>query len=103
MSDRKDHKNRLDHGAMFPFDALDSWWRNFQKEPAPAAKDWAHAAARGVIADLEDRHTIKHGFEHVDESVRTEIVDSLASIIRLAEATRSAGLGATPSGSETDS
>jgi hypothetical protein len=38
-----------------------------------------------VIADLQDRHTIKHGFEHVDEETRIEIVKALADIIRAAK------------------
>ncbi len=43
----------LEHGAMFPYDASDEWNEKDEREPLPA-KDWAHAAARGVIADLCD-------------------------------------------------
>lgn len=75
----------LKHGNEFPYDAPDDWgsgdWEARDRLPP---KDWAHAAARGVIADLSDRHTIKRGFEGVDEWVRVEIVEALASIIRLA-------------------
>ncbi len=76
---------RLDMGAKYPFDATDSWWDldDAEDHPLPAI-DWAHAAARGVISDLMDRHTIKHGFNNVDEAVREEIIRSIAEIIRLA-------------------
>jgi hypothetical protein len=63
----------LKHGQEFPYD-----------ESAGPSKDWAHAAARGVIADLADRRGIKNGFYDVDEDIREEIVASLAEIIRLA-------------------
>lgn len=46
--------------------------------------DWAVKAARGVIADLQDRRGTKKIFEKVDEDIRSEIVASLAEIIRLA-------------------
>lgn len=76
-------KHTLEHGAEFPYDADDKWWRGNGKNPPPA-KDWAVSAARGVLADLNDRRGIKHGFEGVGEDVRAEIVESLAEIIRLA-------------------
>ena len=76
-------KHRLDHGAEFPYDADDKWWNGDGTNP-PQAKDWAHAAARGILADLNDRRDIKRGFERIDEDVRAEIVESLAEIIRLA-------------------
>ncbi len=76
-------KHRLEHGAKFPYDADDKWWNGGGENPPPA-KDWAHAAARGVLADLNDRGGIKHGFNEIDEDVRAEIVESLAEIIRRA-------------------
>lgn len=75
---------RLKHGADYPFDAPDNWWRKSKHPKPPPADDWAHAAARGVIADLQDRGGIKYGFIDVDEDTRQEIVRSLADIIRLA-------------------
>lgn len=73
----------LKHGADFPFDAPDSWWRSENNiTPAPAAKDWAHAAARGILADLGDRRGIKHELDALDEDIRIELVGSLADIIR---------------------
>lgn len=70
----------LGHGARFPYDAPDGC----ETHSLPPPADWAHAAARGVLADLRDRRDIKRGFERVDEDVRKEIVESLAAIIRLA-------------------
>ncbi len=72
----------VDHGNKFPYDASDAWMDSDDDPPPPS--DWAHSAARGVIADLTDRRNIKYGFEEVDEEVRAEIVASLAAIIRAA-------------------
>lgn len=68
-------------GARYPYDAPDAWWDADLRGPCPA-KDWAHAAARGVIDDLCDRNGIKNQFNQVDQDVRVEIVSSLATIIR---------------------
>ena len=65
----------LDHGRMFPYD-----------NPIGLAVDWAHTAARGVMANLQDRRGIKQGFSDIDEDIRIEIVQSLAEVIRLAYA-----------------
>jgi len=73
----------LNHGGNFPYDAPDKWWDGTGENP-PAPDDWAHAAARGVAADLQGRGGIKHGFDNIDEDIRTEIISSLAAIIRLA-------------------
>jgi hypothetical protein len=80
-------KEMLDHGNRFPFDAPDAWWQGHTKE-FPPAKDWSHAAARGVLADLKDRRGMIWGLSNIDEEVREEIVDSLAEIIREASAAR---------------
>ena len=74
-------KHTLTRGTNYPYDAPDDW--TFDDGPLPAS-DWAHVAARGVIADLCDRGGIKHGFNNIDEEIRVEIVSSLASIIRAA-------------------
>ncbi len=87
MSDPFDNaEHRLNSGALFPYDAPDAWWSSDAADP-PAAVDWAHAAARGILADLNDRHTIKHGFRDIDEEVRVEMVATLAAIIRKAHET----------------
>jgi hypothetical protein len=75
---------RLEHGNAYPYDAPDAWWNADTMTTPPAAVDWAHAAARGILADLKDRRTIKWGFDDTDEDVRAEIVSSIAEIIRTA-------------------
>lgn len=79
-----DAKHALKMGDKYPYDATDEWWNSGEESDTPPAKDWAHRAARGVIANLKDRHTIKRGFEGIDEDIRKEIVESLADIIRMA-------------------
>lgn len=74
-------KHALKRGAQYPYDAPDGWWKSDKSKP-PKPKDWAHAAARGILADLTDRAGIKHGFGQVDEDVRRDIVGALAAIIR---------------------
>jgi len=78
-----DAKEILEHGARFPYDAPDSWWDSSDDAP-PLPGDWAHAAARGILADLTDRRGIKHELSQVDEDVRREIVAIMAEIIRAA-------------------
>ena len=73
-------------GSDYPYDSTDEWQEHFSgSRLPPPAVDWAHAAARGVIAELSDRRGIKHGFNRVDEEVRLNIVESIASIIREAK------------------
>lgn len=45
-------------------------------------KDWAHRAARGVIANLEDRSGIGNILDDLDLDIKVEVVDALAEIIR---------------------
>jgi len=72
----------LEMGDKYPYDGTDDFWNG--KEDATPPADWAHRAARGVIADLTDRRKIKNGFDGIDEDVRIEIVATLATIIRAA-------------------
>jgi hypothetical protein len=88
MGDFDVARHTLSHGAKYPYDAPDAWWDSDGKEPPPPT-DWAHAAARGVLADLNDRRGIKHGFADIDEEIRAEITASLAAIIRAAAEDRS--------------
>ena len=76
-------KATLEMADKYPYDASDEWLES-SNDPAPVAMDWAQRAARGVIADLQDRRGIKHEFSEVDEDVRAEIVASLSDIIRQA-------------------
>ena len=73
-------KNALRLGSDYPYDAPAEL---FTPQPAPVV-DWAHYAARGVIANLRGRNTIKWGFEKVEDDTRAEIVSTLAAIIQLA-------------------
>lgn len=79
----------LEHGAKFPFDGLDEWRAAIDIDPPPAT-DWAHAAARGVIANLTDREGLDDALYDFDEDIRAEIVQSIADIIRAAAPTGAA-------------
>lgn len=74
-------KHTLEHGNRFPYERKDDEYGDTAQPP----KDWAHSAARGVLADLTDRRGIKYGFDDIDLSTRVEIVESLAGIIREAK------------------
>ena len=74
-------------GADYPYDAPDAWWASdFISRVKLHPSDWAYAAARGVVADLHERDTIKQALKQSNETLRKEIVESLAEIIRLAYA-----------------
>jgi len=49
--------------------------------------DWAHKAARAILYDFSDRKGIKHALSDVDEEIRIEIVEAMASYIRRAAET----------------
>jgi hypothetical protein len=83
MSEDEIAEYTLKRGLQYPYDAPDAWWEGDGKT-APAPDDWAHAAVRGILADLNDRGGIKHGFANIDEEIRIEIVQSLARIVRAA-------------------
>lgn len=82
MTPREIAQATLKAGAENPYDAPDDFYD--AEDTAPPAKDWAHAAARGVMHDLGDRRGIKRHTENVAEDVRAELVQSLAEIIRAA-------------------
>jgi hypothetical protein len=77
---------QIKHGNAYPFDERDAWWNSDNEPQKPSKpKDWAHAAARGIIAGLQDRQGIKHQLTtEIDEDTRREIVEEIASIIRAA-------------------
>ena len=74
-------QRQLAHGSKYPYDG--------GSEAAPAI-DWAHVAARGVMADLLDRRGVKWELEKVDLDVRADIVTAVAAIVRAALASRPA-------------
>ena len=61
----------LAQGVSFPF--------NDEK-----ARDWADAAAHGVLADLSDRRGFRQLMDELDLEVRTGLTAALGNIIRQA-------------------
>jgi len=41
----------LRHGAEYPYDAPDDWWNGYGGSQPPTT-DWAHSAARGILAEI---------------------------------------------------
>jgi len=80
-------QRQLAHGSKYPYDG--------GSEAAPAI-DWAHVAARGVMADLLDRRGVKWELEKVDLDVRADIVTAVAAIVRAALASRPAEVDGSP-------
>ncbi|MGF6996846.1 hypothetical protein P3T25_005221 [Paraburkholderia sp. GAS32] len=76
-------KNLIEAAAQSPYDAPDVWLQASDLPPPPAL-DWAHAAARGILEDLRGRSGVGNELEALDEDVRTELVESVADIIRTA-------------------
>ena len=66
-------KHSIEIGLKYPYN---------EREPI----DNYELAALGILANLNDRRSIKQGFYGVDLDIREEIVTSLADIIR--EATK---------------
>ena len=76
----------LQKGAEFPYDAAYPGGFLYGVDPTPPpASDWAHAAARGVAFYVETKKGIRisSGIA-VNKSARTELVNVIATIIRLA-------------------
>lgn len=78
-------EEHLAAGAARPYDASDAW-RDAANEPPLPAGDWAHAAARGVLANLmtTTSRDIRQLLEAIDEDERVELTADLATIIRTA-------------------
>ncbi|MBD8089094.1 hypothetical protein IFT48_03800 [Pseudomonas fluorescens] len=68
----------LDRGREYPYDQPDD-----VETPFPA-NDWAHAAARGILAGLKGRGGVGNELEQYDEEIRQEIISEAADVIRLA-------------------
>lgn len=75
----------LTYGSQMPFDAPDKWWHDPSDPPPPRARDWAHKAARGVMAELQGRTIIKDALADVPAALARDVVGAIAEIIRLAD------------------
>jgi hypothetical protein len=73
-------KQKIEFGKKFPFDFFGDDWKD-----ATPATDWAHLAARAVMADLTDRRGIRQEIDQVDDDVKLEILNVLTTIIREAK------------------
>lgn len=79
-------------GDESPFDASQEWHeKNWDADPKvnpPPPQDWAHRAARGIVAELSDDHGawLEQAFhlERVGEDDRRAIIETMAAIIRRA-------------------
>ena len=72
----------LDHGARVPFDDP---MPGFNPDQAPPpARSWAHAAARGVYASLEDTNVLHRHQDVYEAEKRSEIIDGMTDIIQMA-------------------
>jgi hypothetical protein len=63
--------------------------------------DWAHRAARGVMADMTDRRGIKWELRHIHMDDRKDMVAALAAIIRLAHSQANAKSAGTDASGKT--
>ena len=78
-----DARQSLHSGEHYPFDAPDEWIEMYSASRLPPeAKDYAHRAARGIVANLMDRRGVKNGFNRIDEDMRIDIVEDIAAIVR---------------------
>lgn len=67
-------RDALDRGMSRPYDAVDGW------DGSPLrCKDWAHAAARGIVAEMTSRFA---GLDGLGQVARVEIVETIAEIVR---------------------
>ena len=75
-------------GSKFPFDGTDEWLNSQLNEPAsdrdkaPDARDWTHAAARGIIYAINEAD-----LGTMDEAGRAALIKLMADIIAEAEPT----------------
>lgn len=68
-------KVNLEYGLLHPFD-----------ESAGESSDFAHSAARGIAALLQDNAEISAILETMEAGARAELVAGMADIIREAQA-----------------
>jgi hypothetical protein len=70
-----DAKVNLEFGNLHPLD-----------ESAGDSSDFAHSAARGIAAMLQDNPAMAALLEAMDETMRADLVSGMADIIREAQA-----------------
>jgi len=80
----------INHGAQFPYDGGHEFWESQNPRTPPPATDWAHAAARGIFADLTDRRGLRNVLASISHDVVSEMVQSVTEIILTAERTMKA-------------
>lgn len=71
MTETEKAKHSIELGTKYPYDGN------------VPLKDWAHKAARGILADLSDRRGIKNELADVDMDVCIEMIESISEIIRI--------------------
>lgn len=64
----------IEYGNLHPFDAS-----------AGDSTDWMHMAARGIIADMQDRPELASALDGMDDAARTEFVSAMMDIIQEAQ------------------
>jgi len=74
---------RVHAGNEYPYDAPDNWWKNVAPKEIPP-RNWAHAAARGVMAELRGDSLNSRGLLEADEETRDALIHMLELIIRAA-------------------
>lgn len=74
---------RVERGASFPFDGSDEFWSTDETFQADPARNWVHAAARGIMSDVRDRRGIKQSFQIFEwlEADRVKLISDLSGII----------------------
>lgn len=77
----------INHGAQFPYDGGQEFWEGSRHRVPPPATNWAHAAARGIFADLTDRRGLRNVLASISHDVVSEMVQSVTDIILTAERT----------------
>lgn len=85
---RERAEEALEYGRQMPFDAPEWWWNSSDDLPPPRPRDWAHKAARGVMAELQGRVGIKDSLGDVPHALARDVVLVIAEVIRLAESRR---------------
>jgi hypothetical protein len=74
-----DAQTQIEYGNLHPLD-----------ESAGESTDWAHSAARGVVASMQDVPELSAVLDTMDDTAKVDFVAALADVIRTAQAEDSA-------------